>query len=72
LDSTQDGIADFGVNEIYITRAQIIALVDSDQIAAKLLVRLPYQTEPVHTHSTIADCCGKEETIRCEWGELYL
>ena len=65
-------IADFGLGEIEISGAQIITLVDTPQIAAKILVMLPHQTEPEHTHPAIGEYLGKEETIRCEWGELYL
>jgi D-lyxose ketol-isomerase len=65
-------IADFGLGEIEISGAQIITLVDTPQIAAKILVMLPEQTEPEHTHPAIGEYAGKEETIRCEWGELYL
>jgi D-lyxose ketol-isomerase len=65
-------IADFGLSELELTGAQIITLVDTDRIAAKLLVMLPNQIEPEHRHPPLGDYPGKEETIRCEWGELYL
>ncbi|NDJ75826.1 MAG: D-lyxose/D-mannose family sugar isomerase [Chloroflexi bacterium] len=65
-------VVDFGLSELEISGAQILTLVDTDQIAAKLLVMLPYQTEPEHRHPRLGDYPGKEETIRCEWGELYL
>ncbi len=65
-------IADFGLNEIEISGAQIITIVNTDQIAVKILIMLPYQTEPEHAHLAIGEYNGKEETIRCEWGELYL
>ena len=65
-------IADFGLGEIEISGAQIITIIDTDQLATKILILLPGQTEPEHTHPVIGDYLGKEETIRCEWGELYL
>ena len=65
-------VADFGLSELETSGAQILTLVDTEQIAAKLLVLFPGQTEPEHTHMRIGDYAGKEETIRCEWGELYL
>lgn len=65
-------VADFGLSELDISGAQILTLVNTDQIAVKLLVMLPNQTEPEHTHVRIGNYNGKEETIRCEWGELYL
>ena len=65
-------VADFGLSEIEISGAQILTLVDNEKIAAKLLVMLPNQTEPEHMHPAIGDYAGKHETVRCEWGELYL
>lgn len=65
-------VADFGLSELEISGAQILTLVDTGKIAAKLLVLFPGQTEPEHTHMRIGDYAGKEETIRCAWGELYL
>jgi D-lyxose ketol-isomerase len=65
-------VADFGLSETALTGAQIVTLVDTDKIAAKLLVMLPDQTEPEHKHPPLGDYPGKEETIRCEWGVCYL
>jgi len=65
-------VADFGLSELEISGAQILTLVNTEQIAVKLLVLFPQQTEPEHTHVRIGQYSGKEETIRCEWGELYL
>ena len=65
-------VADFGLSKLEESGAQIVTLVDTDQIAAKLLVLLPDQTEPEHKHPPLGDYPGKEETIRCEWGEVYL
>jgi len=65
-------VADFGLSELEQSGVQILTLVDTDRIAAKVLVSFPYQTEPEHTHPPLGDYPGKEETIRCEWGELYL
>ena len=65
-------VADLGLSEIRISGAQIITLVDTKQIGAKLLVMLPNQTMPEHTHPHLDGYQGKEETLRCEWGELYV
>jgi D-lyxose ketol-isomerase len=65
-------VADFGLSELKLSGAQIVTLVDSDKIAVKLLVLFPGQTEPEHMHPRVGDYAGKEETIRCEWGTLYL
>ena len=47
-------------------------MVNTDKIAAKLLAMLPGQTLPEHLHPPLGDYPGKEETIRCQWGVLYL
>ena len=65
-------VADFGLSELEQSGAQIVTLVDTAQIAAKLLILLPWQTLPEHRHPPLGDYPGKEETIRCEWGELFL
>lgn len=65
-------VADFGLSELELSGAQIVTLVDTEQIAAKLLVLLSLQTEPEHRHPHLGEYEGKEETIRCEWGLLYL
>ncbi len=65
-------VADFGLSELSQSGAQIVTLVDTAKIAVKLLVMLPHQTEPEHKHPPLGNYSGKEETIRCEWGQLYL
>lgn len=65
-------VADFGLSELDLSGAQIITLADTERIAIKLLVLFPGQTEPEHMHPRVGDYAGKEETIRCQWGELYL
>ncbi len=64
--------ADLGLGELEQSGVQIVTLVDTDQIAAKVLVLFPNQTEPEHRHPRLGEYAGKEETIRCHWGELYL
>ena len=65
-------VADFGLSELEQSGAEILTLVNTEKIAAKLLVLFPNQTEPEHNHTCLGNYEGKEETIRCEWGELYL
>jgi D-lyxose ketol-isomerase len=43
-------VADFGLGELQQSGAQIVTLVDTEQIAAKLLMLLPRQTLPEHLH----------------------
>jgi D-lyxose ketol-isomerase len=63
-------VADFGLSELEQSGVQILTLVDTEQIAAKVLVLFPDQTEPEHKHPRLGDYPGKEETIRCQRGEL--
>jgi D-lyxose ketol-isomerase len=65
-------VADFGLSELELSGVQIVTLVDTEKTAAKLLVPLPLQTEPEHSHPSLGEYEGKEETVRCEWGLLYL
>jgi D-lyxose ketol-isomerase len=65
-------VADFGLNAIEESGGQILTLVNTEKIAAKLLVMLPGQRLPEHRHPPLDSYPGKEETIRCEWGVLYL
>lgn len=69
---SQIEVVDFGLGELEQSGVQILTLVDTAKIAAKVLLLFPWQTEPEHTHPPLGDYTGKEETIRCEWGELYL
>jgi D-lyxose ketol-isomerase len=65
-------VADFGLDELAHSGAQILTLVSTEQIAVKLIVLLPEQTLPEHTHPSVGDYAGKEETLRCVWGIAYL
>jgi len=65
-------VVDMGLSELEQSGVQILTLVDTDKIAVKLLILFPNQTEPEHLHPQIGEYEGKEETIRCEWGEVYL
>ena len=51
-------ITDFGLGEIEIYGGQIVNLVDTDQIAAKLIVMLPSQTLPEHKHLAVGAYVG--------------
>lgn len=62
--------ADFGLNHIKKEGVQILTLFDTDRMAAKILVLLPYQTEPEHWHPPVGNDPGKEEVIRGIWGDL--
>ncbi len=62
--------ADFGLNDIRKEGIQILTLFDTNRMAAKILVLLPFQTEPEHWHPPVGDDPGKEEVIRAVYGDL--
>ena len=63
--------ADFGLSSLKEEGIQILTLFDTDRIAAKILVLLPFQTEPEHWHPSIGTDPGKEEVIRAISGDLF-
>ncbi len=63
--------ADFGMSRLQKEGIQILTLFDTDRIAGKILVLLPFQTEPEHWHPSVGNDPGKEEVIRALGGELY-
>ena len=65
-------VADFGLGSLEVFGAQILTLVNTSKIAVKLIAMQPGQTLPEHAHPRIGEYEGKEETLRCAWGELYL
>jgi D-lyxose ketol-isomerase len=65
-------VVDLGLGELEQTGLQILTLVSTRAIGVKVLVSLPDQIFPQHKHPPLGDYPGKEETFRCQWGELYL
>ena len=65
-------VADFGLSDLERSGGQILTLVDTVEIAVKLLAMFPGQVLPEHRHPPLGDYPGKAETLRCEWGILYL
>lgn len=65
-------VVDFGLSDLANCGVQIVPVVETGNIAVRLLVLTPHQTEPEHRHPALGQSRGKEEVIRCEWGELYL
>ena len=62
-------MADFGLSNIYNEGVQILTFFETDRIAGKLLILLPYQTEPEHWHPPVANNPGKQEIVRALWGD---
>ena len=53
-------VADFGLSDLDKFGAQILTLVDTQMIAAKLIAMVPHQTLPEHWHPRIGEYAGKE------------
>ena len=63
-------VADFGLGQLEREGIQVFTMVNTDQLAAKVLVLFPNQTEPEHWHPQVGNDPGKQETIRHIWGDL--
>lgn len=67
-------VADLGLSELSTTGLQILTLVSTPWVGAKLLILRPHQFCPQHRHppALAENYPGKEETFRGQWGEAYL
>lgn len=65
-------VADFGKGMVKELGLQLIVYVNTQRVCAKEMVLLPGQTCPEHRHIPTNGMCGKEETFRCRYGEVYL
>jgi len=63
-------VVDFGLSHLEVEGVQVLTMVSTDRLAAKVLVLFPNQTEPEHWHPKVGDDPGKQETIRHIWGDL--
>ncbi len=63
-------VVDFGLSQLEREGVQVFTMVNTDRLAAKVLVLFPNQTEPEHWHPQVGDDPGKQETVRHIWGDL--
>jgi D-lyxose ketol-isomerase len=63
---------DFGFGQLRVEGFVYIDLLRSDRLRITLLVLLPNQTLPEHLHPACGSEAGKEETLRCLWGETLV
>ncbi len=63
-------VADFGLSNLEKEGIQVFNMVNTERLAAKVLVLFPNQTEPEHWHPQVGDDPGKQETIRHICGDL--
>lgn len=64
-------VADFGLGNLEKEGAQILTLLATDRVAAKVIVLFPGQTLPEHRHPPVGDDPGKEESLRIIRGAFY-
>lgn len=67
---TKIEVVDFGLSQLEVEGVQVFNMVNTDRLAAKVLVLFPDQTEPEHWHPRVGNDPGKQETIRHIWGDL--
>jgi D-lyxose ketol-isomerase len=65
-------VEDFGLGEFESIGLAILQTVNAPSINVRILALLPNQLCPEHRHCPEGDYAGKEETFRCQWGEVYL
>ena len=63
-------VVDFGLSQLSVEGVQVFTMINTDRLAAKVLVLFPNQTEPEHWHPKVGGYPGKQETIRHIWGDL--
>ena len=52
-------VVDFGLSQLEVEGVQVLTMVNTDRLAAKVLVLFPNQTEPEHWHPKVGDDPGK-------------
>jgi len=71
VDKEKMTAADFGLSHLEKEGIQILTMFETERVAGKILILLPYQTEPEHWHPSVGDDPGKEEIIRAISGDLF-
>ncbi|MCK8045460.1 D-lyxose/D-mannose family sugar isomerase [Shewanella sp. 1CM18E] len=65
-------VTDFGLNDFHHTGLIIHTYINTERCCAKELIMLPDQICPEHTHPTVGQRLGKEETFRCRYGKVSI
>lgn len=63
---------DYGLGNVRAEALNLVVYVNTSRYCAKEMVLLPNQTCPEHIHPSTEGRKGKQETLRCRWGKLYL
>jgi D-lyxose ketol-isomerase len=65
-------VVDLGLGELEQTGLQILTMVNTGEVGVKVLALFPGQCFAQHKHPPLGDYPGKEESFRCQYGELLL
>ena len=65
-------VVDFGLSRLNVEGVQVLTLLATERVSAKVLALFPSQTEPEHWHPPVNDDPGKEETLRVISGEVFV
>ncbi len=65
-------VADFGFGRLEEVGLELFTYVNNDRYCAKELVMFPGQICPEHRHPPFDEYPGKQETLRCRDGVVYL
>ncbi len=73
-DEEQRGIevVDFGLGVLDTIGLEVVTFVNNERYCAKELALFPRQTCPEHRHPPVGPDPGKQETLRCRRGIVYL
>ncbi|MGI6512587.1 MAG: D-lyxose/D-mannose family sugar isomerase [Catenisphaera adipataccumulans] len=64
--------AGYGLDNVEEEGLNLIVYYNGDKYCAKEMALLPGQACPQHTHPDIEGREGKQETLRCRWGVVYV
>ena len=64
--------AGYGLDNISEEGLNLIVYCNNEKYCAKEMALLPNQACPQHTHPDLKGREGKQETLRCRWGKVYI
>jgi D-lyxose ketol-isomerase len=65
-------LIDFGLGDIRREGVQYVDILLTECLRITVLALLPNQTLPQHFHPAYEQCAGKEESVRCVWGQFRI
>src|SRR5439155_22864694 len=71
-ESERIEVAEFGLGDLATIGLQLLIYVNTERVCAKEIALSPGQICPEHLHPPVHGEPGKEETLRCRWGTVYM